>query len=105
MLSSNPAVQGLSMQFARAGGLSCHRITMAGCSTKICAQQARVLVSKVEEPEEEEEKRSEVVKVRVKAEFVSYRLPPRGSSPSPRQSSAPRPIYPGHGLKKQRKKL
>ncbi len=37
----------------------CLRITMAGCPTKVCAQQARVVVSKVEEPEEEEEKRSE----------------------------------------------
>ncbi len=32
---------------------------MAGCLTKVCAQQARVVVSKVEEPEEEEKKRSE----------------------------------------------
>ncbi len=32
---------------------------MAGCSTKVFAQQARVVVSKVEEPVEEEEKRSE----------------------------------------------
>ena len=40
-------------------GGCCLRITMAGCSTKVCAQQARVVVSKVEEPEEEEEKRSE----------------------------------------------
>ncbi len=34
------------------------RITIVGCSTKVCAQQTRVVVSKVEEPEKEEEKRS-----------------------------------------------
>ncbi len=40
-------------------GGCCLHITIAGCSTKVCAQQARVVVSKVDEPEEEEEKRSE----------------------------------------------
>ena len=30
----------------------CLRITLVGCLTKVCAQQARVVVSKVEEPEE-----------------------------------------------------
>ncbi len=63
-----------SMQFARGRGtgrwgtadrcccLRISHITMAGCSTKVCAQQARVVVSKVEGPEVsemEEEKRSE----------------------------------------------
>jgi hypothetical protein len=32
---------------------------MAGCSSKLCAQQARVVLSKVEELDEEEEKRIE----------------------------------------------
>ncbi len=40
-----------SMQFVRAGGGFCLRIKMAGCLTKVCAQQARAVVSKVEEPE------------------------------------------------------
>ena len=49
-------------------GGCCLRITMAGCSTKVWAQQARVVVSKVEETKEEEKKRSEE-----KIRFLGFR--------------------------------
>ena len=51
-------------------GGCCFRIKMAGYSTKVCAQQARFVVSKVEEPEEEEEKCSEE-----KIRFVGHPRP------------------------------
>ncbi len=57
VLSGNPAGQELHAICKGLGGC-CLRITMACCSTKACAEQARVVVSKVEEPEEEEDLRN-----------------------------------------------
>ncbi len=68
--SGNPAVQGLHAICKGWGGCRCFRITMEGCLTQVSAKKARVVVSKVEEPEEEEEKCSEE-----KIRFLGHQRP------------------------------
>ena len=57
--SGNPTVRWLTCNHMHGLVGCCLRITLAGCLTKVCAQQARVVVSKFEKLEEEDEKRSE----------------------------------------------